>query len=357
MSRPAFVVVSNERGPGPLTTPAALDTLAAAGEVRDLNIMGLQRDDALRSIESTVADATALVFAPWHTYGFSGLVPDCWALMPSLRVISGTFDNRFEEPGMFGQALGEVNARGIAVIDTSRTMTPQVAEFALLMILSLLRGVPDAIAAVRRGEWPGVEAWGYEEEFVAGDLTGLRVGLAGFGVINRRLAELLQPFRCSLAACDPFLDDETFSSMGVRRADSLSALAAASQIFVVGIPPTPTTQRIIDREVIGALPRGSLFVLVTRMAVVEQEALWERTAAGELRAAVDVYDPEPPPTDAPFRTDPNVLPTPHIAGGTWQAHRRCFQVACEEAVKVAAGERSAFEMTERDAAMYAGRQR
>lgn len=356
-----LVVVSDQEGAGGFLTQEAVDTLSIAGAVRYLDVGG-DRDDVLRSIEATAADATGLVFAPWRAFGVTGVAPACFQLMPSLRVISGTFDNRFESPFMFGHPLGDVNRRGITVIDTSRSMTPQVAEFALLMILNLLRGVPDAVAAVRRGEFPvgtGLDPTGeqfaYERGFVAGDLTGLRVGLAGFGVINRRLAELLQPFRCKLTACDPFVDDATLGSLGVRRVDTLSELAALSQVFVVGIPPTPATLEIIDRRVIDALPRGSLFVLVTRMQVVEQEALWERTAAGEIRAGVDVYDPEPPPPDAPFRTDPNVLPTPHMAGTTFQAHSRCFRIACEEAVKVLSGGRSAFEMTGRDAAIYAGR--
>jgi phosphoglycerate dehydrogenase-like enzyme len=351
--RHMFVVVWDDRAR--MMTQAAFDTLRAAGELRRLNLSGLDRAEALRSISTTAGDATALVFAPWGSFGFAGLAPECWALMPSLRVISGTFDNRFEDPAFFGQPLAEVQARGITVIDTSRTMTPQVAEFALLMILNLLRGVPDAVAAVRRGEFPALEAWEYEQGFVAGDLTGRSVGLAGFGVINRRLTELLRPFRCSVAAYDPYLGDEALAARGVRRAGSLTELAESSEIFVVGIPPTPATLGIIDVDVIGALPRGSLFVLVTRMAVVEQEALWERTATGGLRAAVDVFEPEPPPPDAAFRTDPNVLPTPHLAGNTAQAHRRCFQVACEDAVRVVAGERSHFEMSTRDAAIYGGR--
>jgi phosphoglycerate dehydrogenase-like enzyme len=344
-----FVVVSHGTGADEWITSAALDTLNAAGEVRHLNIDGLQRDDALRAIAETAADAAALVFRPWTSYGLLTLAPDCWELVPALRVISGTFDNRFAPA-----TLHDVNARGITVVDTSRTMTPQVAEFALLMILNLLRGVPDAVASVRRGEFPVRESWAYENDFVAGDLTGLRVGLAGLGSINRRLVELLRPFRCPVQACDPYVDDETFDALGVQRAGSLTELAGANQIFVVGIPPTPRTQHIIDRQVIGALSRGSLFVLVTRMRVVEQEPLWARVAAGEIRAAVDVYDPEPPPTDAPFRAYPNLIPTPHMAGNTVQSHRRCFQVACEEAVRVVAGQKSTFELTHRDAAMYAG---
>jgi phosphoglycerate dehydrogenase-like enzyme len=347
--RPVFVVVSHRTDPDEWVTSTARDTLTAAGEVRHLNLSGLQRDDALRAIESSAADAAALVFRPWTSYGLLDLAPGCWELLPALRVISGTFDNRFDPA-----VLEDVNSRGITVVDTSRTMTPQVAEFALLMILNLLRGVPDAVAGVRRGEFPVREWWAYEENFVTGDLTGLRVGLAGLGSINRRLVELLRPFRCPVASYDPYVDDETFDSLGVRRASSLTELAGGSQIFVVGIPPTPRTLRIIDRAVIDALAPGSLFVLVTRMAVVEQEPLWARLAAGEIRAAVDVYDPEPPPADAPFRAYPNLIPTPHMAGNTVQSHRRCFQVACEEAVRVVEGESTAFELTPRDAAMYAG---
>jgi phosphoglycerate dehydrogenase-like enzyme len=351
--RPLFVVVS---APHIRTmTPEALDILRAAGEVEHLDLTGLERIAALRAVETIATDATALLFAPWGSLGFAGLAPACWELMPSLRVISGTFDNRFEEPRLFGQTLAEMQARRITVVDTSRTMTPLVAEFALLMMLNLLRGVPEAVAAVRRGEFPLVDSWDYEQGFVAGDLSERSVGLAGFGVINRRLSELLRPFSCSVAAYDPYLEDDAFDSLGVRRAESLTALAESSEIFVVGIPPTSATIGIIDREVIGALPRGSLFVLVTRMAVVEQGALWKRTAAGEIRAAVDVFDPEPPPPDAPFRTDRNVIPTPHLAGNTAEAHRRCFHAACEEAVKVVAGGRSVFEMNRRDAAVYAGR--
>ena len=59
---------------------------------------------------------------------------------------------------------------------------------------------------------------------------------------------------------------------------------------------------------------GALFVLVTRMAVVDQEALWRRAEEGEIRAAIDVFRPEPPLADASFRRSPFVQPTPHIAG-------------------------------------------
>ena len=118
-----------------------------------------------------------------------------------LRVIAGTFDNRFGE----WIDVAEAQRRGVTVVDTSRSMTPTVAEFALAMTLNLLRDIPAAIDLVRSGDWKS-RKWD-QPGFVYGDLTGRRVGLAGFGSINRRYAELLAPFRCAIAAYDPFVTD------------------------------------------------------------------------------------------------------------------------------------------------------
>jgi phosphoglycerate dehydrogenase-like enzyme len=249
--------------------------------------------------------------------------------------------------------VADAQQRGIALIDTSRSMTPTVAEFALAMILNLMRDIPTAIDLVRRGLWT-TGNWD-QEGFIHGDLTGRRVGLAGFGSINRRLAELLVPFHGTVATCDPYVADVDLNRFGVVRAGSLVELARESEIFVVGIPPTPSTQGIISREVVDALNPGTLFVLVTRMAVVDQAALWRRAEAGEIRAAIDVYEPEPPPPDASFRSSPFVLPTPHIAGNTYICHRRCFTTACNDALAVLEGRKPVYPVTVRDDLLYQGR--
>jgi phosphoglycerate dehydrogenase-like enzyme len=81
-----------------------------------------------------------------------------------------------------------------------------------------------------------------------------------------------------------------------------------------------------------------VFVLVARMAVADQAPLLARLRRGELRAAIDVYDPEPPPADSPWRSLPNVIHTPHRAGATTGAHRAVFLGQCQEARRYFAGE-------------------
>lgn len=286
----------------------------------------------------------ALVIGPWY---WPALQPEHWQQARRLKVLAGTFDNRFQ-----WLDFARLSAEGVTIIDTSRSMTPSVAEFALAMTLNLVRDIPAGVELVRKGEWKD-HAWD-KPGFVFGDLTGRRVGLAGLGSINRRLAELLAPFRCQIRGCDPFVADEDFARFGVERVDSLVELARQSEIFVVGIPPTPKTQAIINREVIDALPKGSLLVLVTRMAVVEQEPLWQRLEADEIRAAIDVFAPEPPPADAWFRRHANVLPTPHIAGGTDYCHRRCFTDACLDTVAVLTGGTPRYQASLWDHRLYQG---
>lgn len=308
-------------------------------------------DDRERAelFDAALLDADAMVAGPWMRR-FPPFTPERWARANRLKVIAGTFDNRFE--GWLD--VGEAISRGVTVVDTSRSMTPTVAEFALAMTLNLLRDIPASVQLVRNGDWQQpLRSWD-QPGFVFGDLTGRRVGLAGFGSINRRYAELIAPFHCHVMACDPFVSDGDLSGAGVERVSTLTELAASSEIFVVGIPPTPATQEIISAEVIDALPTGSLFVLVTRMAVVAQEALWRRAEAGEIRAAIDVFAPEPPPTDSSFLTSPFVLPTPHLAGNTTYCHRRCFTTACADALAVLSGTAPVYPASVWDDKLYRG---
>jgi D-3-phosphoglycerate dehydrogenase len=262
-------------------------------------------------------------------------------------VVAGTFDYRL---GWID--LDAASRRGVAVVDSSRTMTWTVAEFGVAITLALLRDIPAAIDAVRTGGWPDSARTG--RPYVFRDLADCRVGLAGYGSINRHYRRFVEPYGCAVTVFDPFVGDDVAAEERVSRADSLIDLASGSDILVVAIPPTPTTLGVIDANVVDALAPGSLFVLLSRMAVVEQEPLWRRIRGGELRAAIDVYDPEPPPSDAWFRSEANVLPTPHIAGNVPFAHERCLTEACADAVRVLAGEEPHHAATVRDKRLYEG---
>ncbi len=282
-------------------------------------------------VDVELPDADAILVSPW-TWCVPHLSEERLASADRLRVIAGTFSHRFHE----FLDLPAAARRGVTLVDTSRSMSPTVAEFGLTMILNLLRDIPTAIDLVRSGGWKTGETWD-QPGFVQGDLAGKKVGLAGYGAIGRHLASLLAPFRCEITAFDPYVPDETLSQNGVARAIELNDLVADSEIVVISIPPLPGNARAVDAHVIDAIPAGALVVLLSRMAVVDQDALWRRAEAGEIRLAVDVYAPEPPPVDASFRRSRWVLPTPHIGGAATHCHRRCFTEACIDVLTVLDG--------------------
>jgi len=334
--------------PGRVSGPGL--ALLRDAEVTRLPLRGVDRALLRERIAPALADVDALVVSPWSQFPYPLTAAELDAA-PRLRVIAGTFDNRFAN----WVDLAELARRGITLIDTSRNMTPSVAEFALAMTLNLLRDIPFLIEETRLGRWqPDGHASRPVADFVHGDLSGKRIALAGFGSINRRYAQLAAPFGVRQMTFDPNVRDQVLAEYGVERCDSLVELARQAEIFVVGIPPTPATLEIISAEVLDALPRGSLFVLVTRMAVVHQPTLWRRLAGDELRAAIDVFEPEPPPADAWFRRHRHCLPTPHIAGGVFYCHERCFTVACRDAIAVLNGGTAEYQATPRDVALYAG---
>ena len=323
------------------------DLLSSKGTIEQIVVSKGEEATALDRFYKALETAHGAIIGPWYR---PSIDLHHWQSAKNLQVFSGTFDNRFAN----WIDIDVLNSTGITVVDTSRGMTPSVSEFALAMTLNLIRHIPESLNSTQNGNWRGDVTWNHPN-FIYGDLTGRRVGLAGFGSINRRYAELLEPFRCTIHSYDPFVADHVFDNHNIQRSESLIELAANSEIFVVGLPPVPTTLEIINREVISSLPKGSLFVLVTRMAVVEQKPLWERIRANELAAAIDVFDPEPPPKDAWFRRHPNVLVTPHIAGGTDFCHRRCFTHACQDALSVIEGQQPIFQATQWDQLCYAGK--
>jgi phosphoglycerate dehydrogenase-like enzyme len=332
MTRPTIVVWRSDAD-ALHWSPEAEQVLASFAEWVDVRGAAAEPPDVrARRLDEALAGADGLVICGWNSQGLGYLSAERLARAPRLRYIGSTAHYRQAEFVDMPAAL----ARGIAFSETAPIMSPWVAEYELALALAALRDIPREHAVVGAGGWvthlpAGERGW-------PDRLQGRRVGLASFGEIHRHLARFLAPFETDWQAYDPYVSAETIAAAGGRKAEDLVALAARSEIFFVAVPPTPTNRGLIGPAVIGALPEGAVFVLVGRMAVVDQPPLLARLQAAELRAAIDVYEPEPPPADSPLRTLPNVVHTPHRAGNVLGAHRGVFLGQCEDARRHFCGE-------------------
>ncbi len=134
------------------------------------------------------------------------------------------------------------------------------------------------------------------------------------------------------------------AELGVTKLE-LDDLFQSCPIIVIHAPTTPETRHMIGAPQLALLPDNGYLINTARSWVVDQVALLAELKTGRIRAALDVFDEEPLPLDHPFRTLPNVLLTPHIAGATEQTSRRQGACAVRDLENAFAGRPLAHEVT------------
>ncbi len=176
-----------------------------------------------------------------------------------------------------------------------------VAETCLAGVLALYRGIDQCVRLQNNGEWLGDMLRPRLRT-----LAGAKVVLFGFGSINRRLAELLQPFDCEITS---------FCSRW--SADELDNALINADIVVCATPDTPGTRKTFGIERLKCLSSSAVFVNVGRGSVVDEAALSRLLAEGKIGGAlVDVTEDEPLPSGHPFWEVPNLILTQHTGGGS-----------------------------------------
>jgi D-3-phosphoglycerate dehydrogenase len=257
---------------------------------------------------------------------------------PRLRLIGELEGDRFANRIDVEAAI----ERGVRVVDTTHGSSLPVAEWALAMMLIGLRNAGSYFRQLtahhefqRSFDDPG---------FRLGELTGRRVGLIGLGHIGRRLVELLEPFRCHIVVHDPYSPKEVALAVRVSLA-SLEAVLSESEVVVCTAPLTPRTRGMLGAAELALLKPDTVFVNVSRGAIVDSEALIARAAVGDIRVSLDVFEPEPVPVTSPIRDLPNVFLSPHIAGVTAACRPRFFSFMVDELERYFAGHETMFDIT------------
>ena len=207
----------------------------------------------------------------------------------------------------------------------SGSNAPQVAEYALMMMLNLGRHMPALFAYQARAEWPA-DVW---DRFLPHELRGSTVGLVGYGSIGREIARLLQPFGVTILAAKRDvmqLQDTGFYHPGTGDPEgnlfhrlypiqALRSMLKECDFVVVVLPLTPSTRGLVSTAELAAMKPSAFLIDVGRGGVVDDEALaialQERRLAG---AGLDVFSEEPLPPDHPLWKMPNVAITPHFSG-------------------------------------------
>ena len=195
--------------------------------------------------------------------------------------------------------------RGLPVTHAPGVNHEDVADHALGLILAARRQIASGDRQVRAGGWT------FETRVITTSLAGPKLGIVGVGHIGKAVADRAEAFRMAVSWWGPRPHDAEWP-----RADSLLALAKASDILVVACKADETNRGLISQDIVEALGPDGLLVNVSRGQVVDEDALIAALKSGALgEAALDVFIEEP--TDPARWADvPNVILTPHTAGAT-----------------------------------------
>lgn len=256
------------------------------------------------------------IFSGWGAPVFDKEFLD---LLPNLKVI-------FYGAGTMKTILtDEVWRRNIRVTTANIANSIPVAEFVLAEILYSLKN-----------GWYLSRKAREDKTFINGlyqPINGIyntTVGIVSLSQIGRRVVDLLRPFNVKIIAYDPFVSQKEADKLNVKMG-TLEEVFEKGDVVSLHSPLLEETRGMITKELFLKMKDNSTFINTARGAIVDEEGMIDVLKEREdLTALLDVTYPEPPVSNSPLYTLPNVVLTPHIAGSVGKEKARLGDFMLEE---------------------------
>jgi formate dehydrogenase len=215
--------------------------------------------------------------------------------------------------------LDAAKERDITVAEVTYSNSISVAEHAVMQILTLVRNFVPSHRWATDGGWNIADC--VERAY---DLEGMDVGVIAAGRIGRAVLRRLAPFDVNLHYTDTHrLSPEVEQQLNVTYHPDVESLVRSVDVVSVHSPLYEDTRGMFDEKLIASMRRGSYIVNTARAEETVPEDIAAALRSGQLAGyAGDVWFPQPPPADHPWRTMPNNAMTPHVSGTTLSAQAR-----------------------------------
>ncbi|MDQ6875088.1 MAG: hypothetical protein M3042_08525 [Actinomycetota bacterium] len=211
--------------------------------------------------------------------------------------------------------------RGVPVLCTPARNADSVADFVIGQILSLCRGIAAGERHLRDEGWLVGGELPYLH-FRGPELSGLTLGLVGYGAVGRAVARRAgDGFGMRVAYFDPYVEGSV----------PLAELLAGSDVVSLHCSRGPATDRLIGAAELAAMRPSAYLINTAGGRVVDEAALVDCLSRGGIAgAALDVFAAEPLPAGSLLRHLDNVLLTPHLAGAAWDVVRHHTDLLCDD---------------------------
>ena len=209
--------------------------------------------------------------------------------------------------------------QGITVAEVTYCNSISVSEHVVMMILSLVRNY------IPSYQWVVNKGWNIADCVSRSyDLEGMEVGTVAAGRIGSAVLRRLKPFDVKLHYTDRHrLPEDVEKELNVTYHPNVESMVRVCDVVTINCPLHPETEHLFNDALISKMKRGAYLVNTARGKICDREAIVRALESGQLAGyAGDVWFPQPPPKDHPWRTMPHHGMTPHISGSSLSAQAR-----------------------------------
>jgi formate dehydrogenase len=245
----------------------------------------------------------------WPAY----MTKDRFAKAPNLKLVvtAGIGSDHID--------LEEAIARGVTVAEVTYSNSISVSEHVVMMILALVRNYIPSYQWVLDGGWNIADCVSRSY-----DLEGMQVGTVAAGRIGAAVLRRLKPFDVGLHYTDRHrLPEDVERELGVTFHADPASMVEVCDVVTINAPLHPETENLFDDEMLARMKRGAYLINTARGKICDRDAVVRACESGQLAGyAGDVWFPQPPPSDHPWRSMPHHGMTPHISGTSLSAQAR-----------------------------------
>jgi glyoxylate reductase len=300
---------------------AAVELLREAGEVRiDERETALPRADLLALVAGSEAILTLL--------GDRVDEELLDAAGPQLRCVANV------AVGYDNVDVAAAERRGVVVTNTPGVLDEATADLTMALILAATRRLAEGDRLVRSGR-----DWNWGMGFMLGSsLQGKLLGIVGLGRIGLWVAQRARAFGMKIAyhQRNP-VPAEVETALGAQRLP-LEQLLAEADVLSLHCPLTPETHHLIGAAELAAMKPSAVLINAARGPIVDEAALAEALASGEIATAgLDVYEHEPQVEPRLLELD-NVVLAPHLGSATVETRTAMAELAARNAISVLSGQ-------------------
>jgi phosphoglycerate dehydrogenase-like enzyme len=218
----------------------------------------------------------------------------------------------------------ELRGRGVKVTTASGATAVTVSHSVLGALIAINRRFPLLADAQRRHAWEPRLG-----ERSPRDLTGQCAVIVGMGPIGRNIARLLKSLDMRSIGVRRSVETVPECDRTIAYADLPGALPEAD-VLILCCPASPVTRGIANAAVLAAMPKGSLFINVSRGEIAVEKDVIAALLSGHLAGAyLDVFEREPLDPASPLWDIPNVLISPHTASHSLGQNEAIFGIFLE----------------------------